>query len=72
MRKMAHGHLDLLFDVGQEGPLVVDFEGENAMLIGKFERGGEGCGVGIRGNRNEREAMEWGEHGKFDLNRIWG
>jgi hypothetical protein len=39
MRKMPNSHLLLLLDIREEGTFVVDFEGEDAMLV----REGEGC-----------------------------
>lgn len=42
MCKVADDDRVLFLDVGEEGSLVVDFEGEDAVLVG----GGEGGGVG--------------------------
>lgn len=46
MREMADGDLHLLLDARQEGPLVVDLEGEDAVLIRQLEGRAEGRAVG--------------------------
>ena len=52
--------LSLLLDGGQEWTFVVDFEGEDAVLVGSREGGGEGGAVAICG-RGERRRRWKGE-----------
>lgn len=72
MRHVAHRHRVLLLDVGQERPLVVDLEVEDAVLVGQLEAGGEGGGVrcGERGRGGEGEAVEGGEHRELELQEV--
>lgn len=70
VRVMADGNFVLLLDVGEEGTLVVDTEGEDSMLV----RNGEACAVHSAGFRSEgrleSEAVERREHGEFELQSI--
>lgn len=43
VREVADGDGVLFVDVGEEGALVVDFEVEDAVLVGGFEGGGPNC-----------------------------
>lgn len=76
---MTHCDFPLFLDIRQPGTLVVDFEREDAVLIG----GGEGCGVdgcvaglgegGGRGEeRGEIQAVEGREHAEFELQGVVG
>lgn len=64
----------LLLDVGQEGTFVVDLEVEDAVLVGDLE--GDGVcrffGGGVGGVKGERETVEGGEHGEFELELVVG
>jgi hypothetical protein len=40
VREVADGDGGFFFEVGEKGPLVVDFEVENSVLVGDFEAGG--------------------------------
>lgn len=52
--EVADGDGVLLLDVREEGPLVVDFEVEDAVLVGELEGRGVDGGVGRRGGGDER------------------
>lgn len=45
MRIMPYGDGALLVDAGEEGPLVVEAEVEDAVLVREAERGLVGCGI---------------------------
>lgn len=45
MREVANGDLAFLVDGCEERSFVVDAEGEDAVLVGGREGGGEGCAV---------------------------
>lgn len=73
MREMPHGHCSFLLDVGEEGALVVDFEGEDAVLVGESEGSGEGgCIGGGGGSGGQGEAVKGREHGDFELEGVVG
>lgn len=75
MGKVAHRHLTLLVEGGEEGALVVDAEVEDAVLVGQAEVGGEDGRVGVRGRRRERrqrEAVEGRQHREFELQLVAG
>lgn len=55
---MANCHLSFFFDAGQPGTLVIDLEGENAVLIGCCEGRGVRCAVRRGGGGNERKTVE--------------
>lgn len=67
MSIVAHGDLVLFLNVGEEGSLVVDAEGENAVLVGNCELGAENSAVCCRLGRDEVETVEGGEHSEFEL-----
>jgi hypothetical protein len=70
MRVVSNSDFMFLFYVAEERSLVVDAEGENAMLVWDGEGGAvDGAVFGHRGCC-EVETMEGREHGKFDLERI--
>lgn len=69
---MAQRDFALDVDVGQEWPLVVDAEGEDAVLVGRAEGGAEEGAVGGGGDGGEGQAMEGGEHGEFELEGVGG
>ena len=71
---MPYRHGALLVDAGEEGPLVVDAEVEDAVLVGQGERGGVegGVGCGERGGWGQGEAVEGREHGAFELDGVGG
>lgn len=73
--EVAHRHLALLVEGGEEGALVVDAEVEDAVLVGQAEVGGEDGRVGVRGRRRERrqrEAVEGRQHREFELQLVAG
>ena len=72
MREVAHGDLALFLHGGEEGPLVVDLEGEDAVLVGRAEGGAEDGAVGRRGCWVQRDAEEGGEHAEFELQGVVG
>jgi len=69
---MADSNFVLLFDIGEEGTLVVDAEGKDSMLIGDSEA----RAVHSAGFRSESwlecEAVKRREHGEFELQSILG
>ena len=72
MGEVAVSHLVLLLDVGEEGTLVVDAEGEDTVLIGGHELGAEhSAGIGTAGGL-EVQAVERREHGELELESIAG
>ncbi len=58
MREMADCYFPLDVDVRQERSLVVDSEGEDAVLIWQFEGGTENGAVGSGGDRVKVKAVE--------------
>lgn len=70
MGKMPDCHLSFDVNVSQERAFVVDAEGKDAMLIGKFECSTECSAVyGVRDGL-EVQAMKRGEHGEFKLKSV--
>lgn len=70
VRKVAHGDLVLLLDVGEERPLVVDAEGEDAVLVRRHELSAEhGAGLRAAGGLKS-QAVEGREHEEFQLELI--
>ena len=55
---MADGDFPLDVNVREERPLVIDAEGENAVLVWQFEGGAEDGAVGGCGNGLEVEAVK--------------
>lgn len=72
MGEVADSHLVLLLDVGQEWPLVVDAEREDAVLVGDGKAGAIYGAVLCSVRWGEGETVEWREHGKLDLKSILG
>lgn len=70
--KVADSHLVLLLDVGEEGALVVDAEGEDAVLIGHSEMGAENGAVFSPARRSEIQPVEGRQHGEFQLQFVTG
>ncbi len=70
MREMPHCDLILLFNGRQEGPLVVDLEREDAVLVRGSESRGEDSAVGGSRSRGQRQTVEWREHGKLQLKGV--
>lgn len=62
---MPHRHLVLFDHVSEERALVIDSEGENAVLVRKLESSAVDGAVCCFGDRGEVKAFEGGEHGKF-------
>lgn len=72
VRKVAHRHLVLLLDIGEEGALVVDAEREDAVLIGSDKLGAvHGASLRAAGGL-EGQTVEGREHGEFKLELILG
>lgn len=70
MGKVPDCHFPLDVNVSQERAFVVDAEGKDAMLIGKFECSTEhGAVYGVRDGL-EVQAMKRGEHGEFKLESV--
>lgn len=72
VRIVAHGHLVLLLDVGEEGSLVVDTEGEDAVLIRRDELGAEYSARFSATSWLESQTVERREHGELQLQFIPG
>lgn len=72
MSKVADGHLVLFLDVGEEGTLVVDAEGEDAVLIRHCEVGAEDGAVFSAARRCKVQPVEGREHGELQLQFIAG
>lgn len=70
MRKVPDSDLVSLLNGSQKRSLVVDFEGENAVLIRRGERCAVDSAVISPNGRNERKTVERGEHREFKLERI--
>lgn len=71
---VADGDGALLLNVGQEGPLVVDHEVEDAVLVGDDKRYLVDA-LGLGGDAFlvlERQAVVGGEHGKLELQLVVG
>lgn len=62
MRKVSDCDLLLNLHIGKEWAFVVDFEGEDAMLIGAGKRGAINGAVRGRGGWREIKSMKRGEH----------
>lgn len=70
MRKVAHGHLVLLLNVGEERPLVVDPEREDAVLVRRHELSAvHSAGLRAAGGL-ESQTVERREHGEFQLQLV--
>jgi hypothetical protein len=72
MGKVAHSHLPLLVEVGEEGAAVVDAEVEDAVLVGcpeGYAENGRVCG--LRDGR-QIKAVEGREHAELELHRVAG
>jgi len=65
MCKVTDRNLVLLFNGRQERPLVVDLEGEDAVLVGRCESRAEDRAVGSGRRRGQGKTVEWREHGEF-------
>ena len=70
MSIMADSHLVLLLNVGEEGTLVVDTEGEDTVLVGDGELSAVDGAVFRLGGRLEVKTMEGGQHGELELKGI--
>lgn len=69
---MSHSHLLSLLNGGQERTFVVDFEGEDAMLIWCAEIHSVGLGRACAGRRYKGQSLERREHCKFELYGVGG
>ena len=72
VRKVSYRHLSLLLDVRQEGTLVVDFEGEDPVLVWQFEGCAEDGAIGCCADGVEWKAVEGREHAEFKLEAVCG
>lgn len=70
MRKVADRDFVLLLDVGQERPLIIDAEGENAVLVWRGETDSENCAVLSILLWQKIQTMPGGKHGKFKLDCV--
>ena len=70
MCEVTNCDFSLDLDICEKRPLIVDFEGKYAMLIGCSEGGGEDGAVEGLGDGLKVEAMERGEHAEFELKGI--
>lgn len=62
----------LLFNVGEERPLIVDAEGKDAMLVRNCEAGAIYSAVLGPARRGQRETVEGGEHSELELYGVLG
>lgn len=70
MGEVADSNLVLLFDGGEEWPLVVDAEGEDTVLIGGHELGTKNsAGVGAADGL-KTQTVEGREHGELKLELV--
>jgi hypothetical protein len=70
MSEVADGDLVLLLNSGEEGTLVVDAEGEDAVLIGGHKLSAEhSAGLGAVGGLQVK-AVEGREHGELELKLV--
>lgn len=60
----------LLVDDGEERPLVVDLEVEDAMLVGEGERYRVGAVLASDCSTAQGKTVKGGEHAKFELKVI--
>ena len=70
MSEMPDCNLNLFLNRCHERPLVVDLEGEYAMLVGKAEGCRESGAVRSVCDCGEGKALERREHGEFELEGI--
>ena len=70
--KVSYGDLSLLLDIGQKRSLVVDFECEDAMLVGQRERCAEDGAVRCRAYGMKRQTVEGREHAELELEAVFG
>jgi hypothetical protein len=68
--KVADSDFVLFVDVGKEGTLVVDTEGEDTVLVGKSERCAVDCAVLCAGSGCECKTVIRREHCEFELNGV--
>lgn len=67
MRHVSHTDRVLLIEVSQEGTLVIDFEVEDAVLVGQSKSGAVDGGRISGSNELQVQAVEGREHGEFEL-----
>ena len=65
MREVPYRDLILLFNGRQEGPLVIDLECEDAVLVRRCESRAEDRAVGGSRRHGQGKTVEWREHGKL-------
>jgi len=68
--KVPYSDLSLDVNVREERALVVDAEGEDAVLVGELEGGAEDGAVCSLGDRGEVEAVEGRKHGELKLEGV--
>lgn len=67
---VADSHLVLFLDVGEEGTLVVNTEGEDTVLVRNDELSAVDSTVFCLSGRLEVKAMEGGQHGELELEGV--
>ena len=74
VRHVADRDRVLLLDVGEERPLVVHLEVEDAVLVGELERRDKdgSVGRGLRDVVRQRQAVERRQHGELELQLVVG
>ena len=70
MSEVADGNLMLLLDSGEERPLVIDAEGEDAVLIGGHKLSAEHSAGICTSDGLEGQTVEGGEHGELELKLV--
>lgn len=70
VRKVAHGHLVLLLDVGEEWALVVDAEGEDAVLVRNHELSAVYSACLRAAGGLKSQAVERREHSELQLQLV--
>ena len=69
---MTNSHLSSLIDIVEERSLIVDLEGEDAVLIWQLERRCEESRICGFGCWLERQAVKRRKHGEFELQVVVG
>ena len=70
MSEMSNRYFPLYIHIGKEWSLVIDAEGEDAMLVWKLECTAEDSTVGCLRNGYKIETMIGREHGEFQLQSV--
>ncbi len=72
MGVVADGDFVFLFNVGEEGTLIIYAEGEDSVLVGDCELCAKDGTVSCCLDGLEVETVERGQHGEFELELVVG